>query len=247
MPRDPSVSPTSLFSTRNTSRLKARVTNASHGPCTRSAGKPISTLKAMQVRPATAMARRKGRSGNVASKPATAMSLPVSRSTETYAPMPRKPAWAREIFPAKPWVRLRPMQTMANTTNSPRSTRVAFVRPSGNTTRKAMQPASETHLTTSPFHESTRTTRLRPSTPASAAPQTHTVAPSWARIAGSRTTNVVAARTASAMGHDRRPRSSSGMASARWTSSSAVEVAALTAAAPRRCRTGPGVATESPG
>ena len=56
IPRDPSVSPSSLLSTRNTSRLNANVTNANHGPCTRSAGNPISTLNTMQVNPAMAIA-----------------------------------------------------------------------------------------------------------------------------------------------------------------------------------------------
>ena len=70
MPRDPPVSPISLFSTRNTSRLNANVTNANHGPCTRSAGNPTSTLTTMQNIPAMAMATRNGRFGNVVRHPA---------------------------------------------------------------------------------------------------------------------------------------------------------------------------------
>ena len=83
IPRDPSVSPSSLLSTRNTSRLKARVTKASHGPCTRSAGKPINTLITMQASPAMAIVSRNGRFGSVAVRPPTDTSRPVSSRTET--------------------------------------------------------------------------------------------------------------------------------------------------------------------
>ena len=83
MPRDPPVSPISLFSTRNTSRLNASVTKANHGPCTRSAGNPTSTLMTMQDTPAMAMATRNGRFGNVVLTPATVIWRPVSNNTET--------------------------------------------------------------------------------------------------------------------------------------------------------------------
>ena len=62
-PRDPRVRSSSLFSTRNTNRLNASVTNASHGPWTRSAGMPISTLNAMLTMMAIGIVSRNGRSG----------------------------------------------------------------------------------------------------------------------------------------------------------------------------------------
>ena len=83
IPRDPSVSPSSLLSTRNTSRLNANVTNANHGPCTRSAGNPMSTLNTMQVNPAMAIATRNGTFGSVVLIPPTVTSRPVSNRTET--------------------------------------------------------------------------------------------------------------------------------------------------------------------
>ena len=70
IPREPPVSPISLFSTRNTSRLNASVTKANHGPCTRSAGNPTNTLMSMHETPAMAMATRNGRFGNVMVDPA---------------------------------------------------------------------------------------------------------------------------------------------------------------------------------
>ena len=57
------------------------------------------------------------------------------------------------------------MHTMPNTANSPMSSNVEAARPIGNTSRNARQPASVTHLTNSPVHESTGTNRLRPRTP----------------------------------------------------------------------------------
>ena len=97
MPRAPPESASSLLSTRYTSRLKAKVTNASHGPRTRSAGIPIRTLNTMLTATAMGIVHRNGRSGRSTVSPQTETSRPVSRRIDVYAPIPRKAAWAMVI------------------------------------------------------------------------------------------------------------------------------------------------------